>query len=345
MSDEFVLLYPRAAIPGCAVVIARSSRADAVRSLEASAERRRYIAKAFITDHIPLTGDLPDVMEAKVPRLVQLDKSPLSIYLHAGGTNAIYYDLCADADGYLKHVDVEIEGTAPGNVLGPARTAINDVLDKLVGRSWMPLTIGRLDLHLKSDDKPLLHQFLMPFAGALHLGPLGGMDRIPYFDPYESLIREAINSPSPFYRFLCAYRTYDGLNELRRTIREVCKKAAVTAKLPADAPVAVEMLKQLGFPPEFVAGIRTVNDLHGKLTDARNRIAHFLLKGAKSVVSTSDGDFYMDYALNGALLLHYAHTCLVDLRRFWVEHLDETVRMGQILPLVERRDDFVVRTD
>jgi hypothetical protein len=165
------------------------------------------------------------------------------------------------------------------------------------------------------------------------------------FDPYESLIREAINSPSPFYRFLCAHRTYDGINELRRTIRELRDKLGVTSNLPPDIPVDVDMLRQLGATPQFLEGIRTVNSLHGKLTDARNQIAHFLLKGAKTAVNTSDGILFVEYALLGALLLHYANQSLVALRRFCVDHLDAIVRIGQVLPLVQNRDQFVVQAD
>jgi hypothetical protein len=210
----------------------------------------------------------------------------------------------------------------------------------------MPLAIGRLVLYVKADNEPLLHQFLMPFDGGLHLGgALGGMDRIPFFDPHESLIREAINSPSPFYRFLCAYRAYDGTNELRRTIRELRDKTGVTANLPSDVPVDVEMLRKLGATPKFLEGMRTVSDLHGKLTHARNQIAHFLLKGAKTAVNTSDGIMFTEYALLGALLLHYAHQSLGALRRYCVDHLDAIIRIGQILPLIQNRDRFVVRAD
>ena len=250
MSNELVLLDPAMVVPGCAVTVTSQSREETVRSLEATPERRRYWARAFVTDQILLTGSISDILVAKVPKLVRLDRSPHSIYLHAGGDHAIFYDLCADAEGYLSHVDVEVEASTPSNVLGPARSALNDILDKLVRSSWMPLSIGRLVIHLKGEDEPLLQQFLMPFDGGIHLGPaLGGMDRIPFFDPHESLIREAINSPSPFYRFLCAHRSYDGINDLRRNIRELRDKARITASLPPDVPVDIEMLKKLGVKP------------------------------------------------------------------------------------------------
>ena len=246
----------------------------------------------------------------------------------------------------MKYIEVEVEGVLPHNVLGPARTALNKMLDRLVGSAWMPLSIGRLDLRLKETQEPLVHHFLMPFDGGLRLGPLGGMDSIPIFSPYESLIREAVASGSPFYRFLCAFRLYEGMNELRLQIKKIRDRLSLTEKLPSDPSVDIEMLRRLGATPAFLLGIKTVRDLHARLTESRNRVAHFLLKGAKFVVSTSDGVLFMDYALSGAILLHYAHTCLNELRRYYLDHLDEKLSIGRrVLPFVEKRDQFVVRTE
>jgi len=133
MSNDFVLLDPAMVVPGCAVTVTAPSRERTVRVLEATPERKRYRARAFVTDQIPLTGSVSDVLAAKVPRLVRLDQSPHSIYLHAGGDHAIFYDLCADAEGYLSHIDVEVEASTPSNALGPARSV-----------KWTPLVGPKL---------------------------------------------------------------------------------------------------------------------------------------------------------------------------------------------------------
>jgi len=345
VADPFVFVQPKIPIAGGVVIVARKSRLASIANLESVNTKRRYIARAYITDQITLAGDIDDLMNTRVPRLVRIQEPRLSIYLHAGGNNAVFFDLCADSSGYLNHIDVEVEGTFPADVLGPGRTAINGMLDKLVGWAWTPLSIGRLELYLKSETEPLVHQFLMPFTDQeISLQPFGGMNDIPIFGAYESLIREAVNSTSPFYRFLCAYRLYEGIGELRKSIREIRDKVGVTVKLPSDPPVDVETLKNLGASPSFLGGLKTVSDLHAKLTDSRNQLAHFLLKGARFVVSTSNGIFYSDYAMTGAILLQYGHKCLVELRRFCADHLDGKVRLGEVLPLLENRDQFVVKT-
>ena len=342
--DEYLILNPRRPIPGCLVTIGQRSRLEPIKKLEQNPQPRRYIVRAIISDQIPLTGGIDQVMNLPPVRLLRLNENPLTVYLHHGADKAVFYDLSADSNGFLSYIDVEVEANLPSDTFRPARTAFNNLLDTLVNMVWIPLAVSRLELYLKGEKVPLAHELLLTFQQEIKFGPLGGLHSYPLFDPHESLIREAVNSGSPFYRFLCAYRLFEGINPLRHSIREICRKLSVTEKLPFDPVIDVDLLEQLGFTKEFLKSVHTLRDLHDKLTETRNRIAHFLLKGDKYIVNTSNGFHYVEYALGGAVLLYYSHQALVDLRNFYRKKLEPLTSRGQILPLKEYGDKFIIRT-
>jgi hypothetical protein len=345
MAEDHLILEPRAPKPGCLAVVAPVSRIPFLESLEQKVEARRYIVRAVVSDQVPLVGRLDELMASRPVGLVQLQTNPMTAYVHHGGRNAVFFDLHGNADGWLSHIDTEVECDLPRRALEPARTQLNSLLDTVVGSFWMPLVITRLELYLKGDQQVLLRQLVLPFTQGVRYGLLGGWGSFPPFDPYESLLREALSSSSPFYRFLCAYRLYEGMNALRRTLRELATKVGSSVKLPSDPKLDLEMLGAMGFRKEFLQGIQTVGDFHAKLTETRNRVAHFLLRGDEFVVNTSNGFYYDTYSMGATALLHYAHEALVDLRRHYESHLSSKLRVGEVLPLVEQRDMFVIRLD
>ena len=117
----------------------------------------------------------------------------------------------------------------------------------------------------------------------------------------------------------------------------------MTEKLPSDPTVDVKILRELGFKDDFIKGIKTVNDLRGKLTEMRNRIAHFLTKSDSVPVNTSDGFNYYEYALGGAVLLQYSHEALIELKKFFSTYLQPKMQRGEILPMKEYGDMFIIK--
>ena len=176
------------------------------------------------------------------------------------------------------------------------------------------------------------------------MGPLGGIwERTP-FAPYHAIFREAITSTSPFYRFLCACRMYEGINRMRRWLREQSQALNVQARLPADVAVDRNELLRLGFVPDYVQEIRSAADLFAKLRDARDAIAHFLIEreDADIHVYLADGGQLRTYSVGAAALLKYASLSFDELRNFYVSHLEQHFMRGSILPTIELRDRFNV---
>ena len=201
----------------------------------------------------------------------------------------------------------------------------------------------RIDLFLKEKNEPIAHQLLLPYPAGLEMGPLGGIHVYPAFASYNAVLREAIISASPYYRFLCAYRLYEGLNKLRKWLREVSSKLEVKEKLPKDPLVDHKFLLSIGFDQEFLSGLKTIGDLWKKFTEARNRIAHYFLSNDNRPLHFSDGKTYNEYSIASGVFLYHSNLALVDLAMYFNKNLSSKLARGSILPMKEQKDRFCIK--
>lgn len=304
--------------------------------------------RAIVSDHTPLAGTFAQVLSRAPEHLIQLNENPLSIYLHHGGDDAVYFDFVADDSGRLKHIEVEVDTSSPGKALLLARKAVNQLLDALSRPNRLPITIQRLEVLSPRDGQPLAYQLLLPHYGAVRMGPLGGIWQYPVFAPYDAIFREAITSSSPFYRLLCACRIYEGTNSIRKWTKAQCDRLGIKERLPRDPRIEPADLERKGFTPEFASEIRTAHDLFDKLRAHRDAIAHFLYEGRdeeeeKQHVYVAEGEALFIYSAGSSVLLEYASLAINDLRLFYSRYLDNHLHRGSILPMVEIRERFRVR--
>jgi hypothetical protein len=96
-ADPFFLLYPFEPAPGILAALAKRSRLAEIKAYEVSRELRIWAVRGIISDSIPLSGDPNQVVQRPPHNLVYLNEDPLSIYLHSGGHQAVYYDLHSSA--------------------------------------------------------------------------------------------------------------------------------------------------------------------------------------------------------------------------------------------------------
>jgi hypothetical protein len=227
-TEEYQIFWPSTPIPGCLAVVGYPDNLATINDLQVRKKKEVFVVRAVISDHIPLSGDIKGTIESENKHLIDIVGNPLTIYLHHGQKSAVFFDLVPDDAQRLQYVSVEVEATSIFNAMQAGRTAINELLDSLIRRCWLPLVISRIDLHLQGSENPLAHQILLPFPTNLRLGPLGGLHQHPLFSASESLVREAAASSSPFYRFLCAYRLCEGLAPLRHLLKKTADKIGVT---------------------------------------------------------------------------------------------------------------------
>lgn len=344
--DGWVLVDPKEPLPCCLGVVVRESRVDDLRKAEEEARERTFIVRAVLSDHVPLAGSMAEILGRPSFHKLAVNDRKLSIYLHHGGRNATYFDLVGTgADGWLDYVEVIVQSRYPSNCFWAARTAVSQFLDSMMRARWLPLTIRRLDLHLEGDESPLCQQLILPFTDGVRMGPLGGIHQYSFLAPYEALIREAVTTGSPYYRLLCAYRLYEGLQPLRKTLRELGEQLGVTAPLPKPPALDLGLLRSFGFRDDDLSRLKNAEDFWKWTSELRNGAAHFLLDDAPGPLSLSDGPTYHSYSLVAAVLLHYSHLAFRDLDRHTTSHFGDKLQRGSVLPMLERRGDFVLRPD
>jgi hypothetical protein len=201
----------------------------------------------------------------------------------------------------------------------------------------------RIDLYIKGELEPLAHQLILPYPSGLQIGPLGGIHQYPAFSFYEAVLREAILSTSPYYRLLCAYRLYEGLNKLRAWMKNISEEFNIKDKLPKDPLVNKNLMKGLGFDDSFLEGVKKISDLWKKFTGIRNRVAHFFLKDDNRPLHFSHGHTYYEYSLAGTVLLYHSNLAFTNLAQFFNEKLSGKLARGMVLPLKEHREKFIIR--
>jgi hypothetical protein len=340
--DPFFLLHPGEPAPGILAALARQSRLEEIKQYEQSKVSRVWTVRGIVSDSVPLSGDPQKVIERLPHNLLFLNEDPLTIYLHSGGRQAIYYDLVGDERRNLNYIEVRVKSKLPSTAVMLARRPLNALLDVLTRNHNMPLTLQRVELISPLDGKPLVYQMLLPNNCSIQAGPLGGIHQAVPFAPYDAIYREALTSSSPFYRLLCAARMFEGTGTIRKWLRQQCEERGIQVKLPSEIQVDEQHLRRFGLEPQFVTGVRTAQDLYHKLRDLRDAIAHFLIEreGADIHVYLAEGAQLHIYSTAASALLHYAHLSLEELRMFYTQHIPLG---GHILPMVQYKDQFIVR--
>jgi hypothetical protein len=326
--------------------VAPEDRVAEIGDIERRGEPRRFRVRAVLSDHIPLAGSMADILDRPSYHRMAVNDKRLTIFLHHGGRRAAFFDLVREGTGdWLQFVEVQVETRYTSNCFWSARTAVSQLLDSMMRTAWLPLVIRRLDLYIDGDDRPLCHQLMLPFTEGVRWGPLGGIHQIPFLTAYEALIREAITTGSPYYRLLCAYRLYEGLQPLRKTIRDLSVKFDVKAAMPKPPDVDLDELKALGFATHLLSKVKNAEDFWRETAVLRNGVSHFLLDDSPTPVSLSDGGSYQTYSLVGAVLLRYSHEAFSALHGHVSRHFADKLQRGSIYPMIDRRDDFLLRPD
>lgn len=341
--DDLRVLWPARAVPGAVAVVGTAEQAEILEQLRITAEELVYTVRVIVSDHIPLAGTLDDVVAAKPKSSIALRNAPIAMYLHHGGRRAVYFGLSPSDEENLEAFEVEVQTASPLSAFQAARTEANQLLDTLMRGVWLPLIIARLEL-LDSERRILARQLALLFSSGMQIGPIGGIHQYPIFSELEAIAREAICATSPYYRLLCAHRLYDGTGKLRTWLRKTSESFGVEAPLPKDVSIDTELLVALGFNEQFCEGLRTAGDLYAKLTDTRNRVAHFLLTkgGEQAPLNLSDGATYLEYSAAAVALLHYSIETLSGLSAYFRAHLDSKLLRGSVLPMIDQKSNYRV---
>jgi hypothetical protein len=240
-----------------------------------------------------------------------------------------------------------VETPLPDRAFLLAWEPFNTLLDNIARSYPIPLVISRLELLSPSTMEPIAYNMVLPNFWGLGMGPLGGMTIEPLFVPSAAIWREAINSSSPFYRLLCAYRLEDATDEIRRELRSRLKKRASDIRLPPETRVEPNVLRGLAVSEDRVKRLRTLRNLYDEFRTLRNAIAHFLIPGLnkeqKSLAPISDGSLIRTYSIASNALLHHVDLKIKVLREFVETHRLGSGQGSSILPFPKDKLKFPVR--
>lgn len=350
MADErpLYILHPPAELEGCLTILSDGDHAtETVGRVERERRCRRFRVRATISDMLPLAHDLRELLAPAPFKRIRLNEDPLRIYLHHGGMRAVYFTWVGDSspEHYLLYIEVTVAATLPLAALTLGRAWLNRLLDSESANFNLPMMITRLDLLTDDDDEGVIaSEVVLPYPARIGFGPLGGLDQSPLFTPWLAVLREGMTASSPYYRLLCAWRAYDGLGLLRKSIREEASRLGIAEPLPKDPEVDVDILRQAGASEEFLSGVRRVSDLFGKATAMRNAVAHFLLKESGHLY-LSDGAAYRHYSIVSHVLLRAATQAIGELQGFYRARVESKTRIGSVLPERHRAHEYIVRDD
>src|SRR5262249_28286558 len=152
----------------------------------------------------------------------------------------------------------------------------------------------QVQLHSWDTNPPIVE------VSAVNISSLFSSDELAF---YASLYREALNSNSPVYQFLCLFKIIEGTQARRSRLDKFVVSRGGTPRrlrdrLPADPNLAAVWLNQifphkgwdpasvgLVFPSEtFGKRMNTVLQIH--LRPLRNRVAHGILEPGELTLST-----------------------------------------------------------
>ncbi len=67
----------------------------------------------------------------------------------------------------------------------------NALLDALVRNAELPWVLSRLELVSPEDGEVIAYEPVLPYRDGVRIGPLGGIDQLVPFAPYDAIYREA----------------------------------------------------------------------------------------------------------------------------------------------------------
>jgi Bacterial conjugation TrbI-like protein len=107
------------AFPGEQTMIYRESATREIVSFSMNPQRRVFRVRAVVTDQgQPMNSSLEEVLSFVPKNRFKLRDGPFAVWKHYGGTKAVFFDLCADSDGNLWAVEVDVSARRPELALG-----------------------------------------------------------------------------------------------------------------------------------------------------------------------------------------------------------------------------------
>lgn len=207
-------------------------------------------------------------------------------------TPAGTYTLIINADGEFSGARLQCRATSLEQAKQIFLKGIVPFLDHLAYIANAPLILSRV---LYMDEKNAIQSFafMTPYQDAL-VNPFENNLNDAML-PVYALYREAKNTMSPLYRFLCYYKILEGIyNSLRPELYRLAKEKNITLNRPREIIPDDPELRTTH--PSLIG--RPIKELFDRelTTDYRNDVAHYVLDTGAflSVTDPTVTDKYLD---------------------------------------------------
>lgn len=224
---------------------------------------------------------------------------------YGAGDEKIHFDLYVNAQSRLaRMITPKVYAMTFADAEAKCSRAVHGLLSQLTVRFNVPLHVAKMDIREIATEN---HSFLvvMPYDNAqfdaeLNLAPSAD------FIFYASLYREALNSNSAAYKFLCFYKIVEGLRTRRNRIASARKNLGedverFTEVVPTEASERKAWLTDLfdtrsswgeddnrSIIPEEAAGKKFGRVIHNYLHPIRLGIAHGVLDTGEATLKADD---------------------------------------------------------
>ncbi|MFH1690464.1 MAG: methylamine utilization protein MauJ [Candidatus Eisenbacteria bacterium] len=191
-------------------------------------------------------------------------------------TTAGRVTLSKNERGELAGARMKCAATSHSRALDTLNQALAPWLDYYSFKANVPVVIGTLH-SIDVKNRTASTSFVSPHKSVVVPEGVGEMS--PEIQPIYALYREAKNTSSNFYKFLCYHRILEGIyggGKLRANLMRSARRAGVNIVWPADR--VPPTLGTDGLPADFVG--RAISDVFNRelTSEYRRNVAHFRAK-------------------------------------------------------------------
>lgn len=263
------------------VIIPESSRSQ-IQEIQKDRKERLYLGRAYLSSIYDNTRPYDEILKFTGATLVKMSERKLRFHINWQNSGVVFTLKC-NSYKMLNRVEAYTKGKLPSNALDIFKSALYTLIDRLVYSLKCPIYVQGITLLL--NNKLLLYELPITFAGERTIAYGGGFNSVHWFAPFDALEREAICSSSPFYRVLCRFRIYEGIKHyLRKELRSFANKINQEAKIPKTPRITKGELQALRINKESMSKIKTYEDVAEAFRELRNGVVHFLMEEPKGAM-------------------------------------------------------------
>jgi hypothetical protein len=229
------------------------------------------------------------------------------------------YELLRNPRGELAMATRSLTATSVEEALETFLTGLTPSLDHLAFLSNTPIVVDLLEARDEKNHVTTI-SYRMPFGSAV-LSQGAGQFSSPML-PVYAMYREALNSSSNFYRFLCFYKVLEGIfGHIRPQLFQLAREQGITIATRQELVPADPDLQAL--QPGYVG--RRIHDLYGGELQAqyRHSVAHFALTDGSVANPSSHRD-----STRYAGIVYLAQVCARELAQTQADYFSQFFRAG-----------------